>query len=134
MEEERRHPLDVNAIPIGLKLPFSAERQYFDSHFSTREQLVDNLKNLILTPTGFRPMNLSFGTNLTNLLFSQITPSSIARVREETLSKIRRFIPQIEVKDIDITEQIPHHLYVSVIFRFPPELEWDSLRVVVNEG
>lgn len=132
MDVEKKHPLDIDAIPIGLKLPFSSERFYFDSHYSTREQLKDNLKNLILTPTGFRPMNLQFGTGLYNLLFSQITQDSVARVREEIFSKVRRYIPQIELQSVEIGERRPHELGVKIVFRIPPDLEWDSLRFEVN--
>ena len=55
---------------IGLTLPFNSETGKFGevSYFSI-DQALSNLRNLILTRKGERPMHPKFGTNLQDYLF-----------------------------------------------------------------
>lgn len=126
------HPLEQVGIPIGLRLPFSSKTQYFDVHYQTRDQLKDNLKNLVLTPKGFRPMNLDFGTDLYPLLFEQITPETIKRVRESILSAITRYIPQVKVNSLDVNT-LEHSVELVLQFKIDPEIEWDELRLEIKD-
>lgn len=57
--------------PIGLKTPLELDGSGFDSfkmHYTVREQVADNLKNLLLTNHGDRVMHYDFGANLMPLV------------------------------------------------------------------
>lgn len=57
--------------PIGLKTPLELDGTGFDSfrmHYTVREQVADNLKNLLLSNHGDRVMLFDFGANLLPLV------------------------------------------------------------------
>jgi len=57
--------------PIGIKTPLELDGTGFDSfkmHYTVREQVADNLRNLLLTNYGDRVMHYDFGANLTPLV------------------------------------------------------------------
>lgn len=55
---------------IGVGLPMiNSQYGYFNPTMYTRDQIRSNIKNLILTQTGQRLMNVQFGTGLNKLLF-----------------------------------------------------------------
>lgn len=61
----------VNPIPIGVKTPLEIDesgRNIFSMHYSLKEQIADNLRNLILTNHGERLALYDFGANLRPLI------------------------------------------------------------------
>ena len=56
---------------IGIKTPvqWTGKTEIFDMHTDPREQLKDNLKNLVMTNHGERLCNHSFGANLKSILY-----------------------------------------------------------------
>ena len=97
----RVNPLDLQKnIAIGVSLPFNKP---FSSTYTTKDQIKSNLINLLLTDIGERVMNPFFGCNLKRFLFEGITEINIETLRENLISSISIFIPEITVTAIDIT-------------------------------
>ena len=60
------NPIDLLPdVAVGIKLPFTGKNgNLFDLSYSTRDQALSNLKNLLLTRRGERIMEPLFGTTI----------------------------------------------------------------------
>jgi len=88
---------------IGLTLPFNSETGKFGevSYFSI-DQALSNLRNLILTRKGERPMHPKFGTNLQDYLFEPNNKELRDKVGGEVRQAIEDWLPYIIVKSLDV--------------------------------
>ena len=103
--EYRIHPLDrkVNKA-IGVKLPLGGD-PLFALSYTTEDQAISNLKNLLLTRKGERPFQPLFGTTIYSLLFEQMTPN-LSEVLTQSLKKdIGFWLPYIIVDDLTIIQE-----------------------------
>jgi|TARA_R110001583_G_scaffold14755_2_gene61507 phage baseplate assembly protein W len=122
-----------NTIPLGISLPFnspsgkkSVSTDYnaatenagsvFVSTYSTEEQAISNIKNLLLTTKGERYMQPDFGTDLQNLLFEQQVEDLQPRITESLTRDIEKWLPYISLISIDIA-QPDHNLIIKVVFK-----------------
>ncbi len=125
--------MNINELPlqrIGLKLNLSAQSDFFDSHYTTKDQLTDNLKNLILTPIGSRPLNLEFGTSLSSLLFEPITENTIRDVQESIQQAVRKYIPQVSIRNITISPNSDRNtVRVAFQYRIMPDTRWEIMQM-----
>ena len=72
-EEKKYHPLDLQKnVGVGIPLPLGGV-PIFATTFTTEEQAISNLKNLLLTRKGERPFQPLFGTDVPSFLFENIT-------------------------------------------------------------
>jgi phage baseplate assembly protein W len=114
----RVNPLDLQKnIAIGVALPFNAPG-VFRSTFTTKDQIKSNLVNLLLTSTGERIMNPTFGTFLKRFLFEGITDSNLESLKDNLLNSISIYIPGITVTNIIITPNTDYNsidLYIDYI-------------------
>lgn len=104
-KEYRIHPLDrkVNKA-IGVKLPLGGD-PLFALSYTTEDQAISNLKNLLLTRKGERPFQPLFGTAIYSLLFEQMTPN-LSEVLTQSLKKdIGFWLPYIIIDDLIITQE-----------------------------
>ena len=71
------NPIDLLPdVAVGIMLPMTGDDgSLFKLSYTTQDQAISNLKNLLLTIRGERPMQPLFGTNIQKSLFEQITPS-----------------------------------------------------------
>ena len=77
MAKERKeyfyNPIDFNNdVAVGVKLPFGKPNGLFSQSYTTEEQAVSNLKNLLLTRKGERPFQPLFGSDVYFQLFELI--------------------------------------------------------------
>lgn len=126
---------DTPDVAIGIPLPFNmssnarmdsmhyasgsiSSNSVFGSTYTTEEQAVSNLKNLLLTRKGERLMQPNFGTNIYNTLFENNT-ENIRSVLKKTLTKdINFWLPYITVNDIRLlTSNDMHRLTISLHFQ-----------------
>lgn len=104
-EVKKINPLDRQPRKaIGVDLPFSANA-VFNSTFQTKDALKVNLINYLLTNTGERPLNPSFGGGIRELLFENINQEEIEDIKENISSNITRFFPNIRPTRIEITSE-----------------------------
>ena len=100
------NPIDLEPdIAVGIALPFSSKfGGLFHLNYTTEEQNISNLKNLLLTKKGERIMLPTFGSLLYSTLFEQITEDLPIRLKDGIRSDIAYWCPQISIQDIIVQE------------------------------
>jgi phage baseplate assembly protein W len=94
-------------VDIGIKTPLSnfQGRQIFDMHTDFRDQIKDNLRNLIMTNRGERLGLYNFGADLSALLFDFV---SLDNIESEIVSRIENsvenFMQGIVIDEITAVE------------------------------
>jgi len=112
-------------VAVGIKLPLNnASKGLFELSYSTEDQAVSNLKNLLLTSKGERRYLPTFGTGIMNLLFDPNTTEVGENLKDEISSAISFWMPYIIINNIDIKQKIDalgaqaeHGLSVTINFR-----------------
>ena len=97
------YPQDVNTdIPIGLGFPLSLSNQ--KTNYLTVNQVHDNLRNLILTMKGERPMLPTFGSDLYNLLFEPMDDERLTQACTRAIEEACAiWLPHVKIMDTDVT-------------------------------
>jgi phage baseplate assembly protein W len=111
-------------VAVGIKLPFNhPNKGLFELSYSTEEQAISNLKNLLLTSKGERMYLPTFGTGILNLLFNQNTPELVSDLQDEISSSISFWLPYIILNNIDIQNKVDslgyeaeHGILISINF------------------
>lgn len=103
--EKKYMPMDLQPdVAVGVKLPFvSKTGKLFDLSYSTEEQAISNLKNLIFTRRGERVMQPLFGTTLQDSLFEQNDELLKTRIEDSLFEAIDFWLPYIEVTKLTVT-------------------------------
>ena len=104
---EKKYLVDEQDKNVGVTLPIRrGTAGYFESSFTTKEQIKSNIKSLLLTQKGERVMQPEFGTRLRGLLFEQITTDLGSALETEITTAIERWMPYVNVESIiyDATE------------------------------
>jgi phage baseplate assembly protein W len=104
-KEYRIHPLDLKRnVAIGVVLPMGGN-PLFKLSYTTEEQALSNLKNLLLTRKGERPFQPLFGTNIYSILFEQLSLDTSAVLKNSLEDDIRFWLPYIIIDDLVITQE-----------------------------
>jgi phage baseplate assembly protein W len=111
-------------VAVGIKLPFNnPTKGLFDLSYSTEEQAISNLKNLLLTSKGERLYLPNFGTGIIDLLFNPNTPEIIESLSDEISTAISFWMPYIIINNIDVQNKInslgnnaEHGISISINF------------------
>tara|TARA_R110002012_G_scaffold76733_4_gene193979 strand:+ start:306 stop:839 length:534 start_codon:yes stop_codon:yes gene_type:complete len=122
-------------IAIGIPLPFNmgskvrkdsahyasgsiSGNSVFGSTHTTQEQVISNLKNLLLTQKGERLMQPNFGTNVYQLLFENNTQDIRSSIKKTLTEDIKFWIPYVTVNDVKIlSSNEMHQLTISLHFQ-----------------
>lgn len=93
-----------NLKPIGVTLPFNNPNGIFYQSYTDRDQVLSNLKNLLMTRKGERIMQPEFGTDLQYYLFEQITDEF--EFQENLIGEIRSslafWMPYVAIQDVNV--------------------------------
>ena len=90
-------------VAVGIKLPFSRTNgRLFDLSYSTQEQALSNLKNLILTRQGERIMQPLFGTNLQDSLFEQNDDLLKSSIKDSIQDAVEFWLPYIAINELKV--------------------------------
>lgn len=134
--EYKINPLDLKKnTAIGVMLPMGGA-PIFKSSYTTEEQAISNLKNLILTRKGERPFQPDFGTDVYSLLFEQIT-SDLGDTLDSTLrADIKYWLPYIIIDDILINvEEDYNRVSISMKFKITENGANENITILVtNQG
>lgn len=96
------NPLDLRKdVAIGVTLPFGKKNGAFSLSYTTEEQSISNLKNLLLTRKGERTFQPNFGSSLHSLLFEPIVDGLSIAVDESLREDIGFWLPYIVIDDIE---------------------------------
>lgn len=120
------NPIDLDEnkdVAVGIILPMTMENgSLFKLSYTTQDQALSNLKNLLLTSVGERVMEPLFGTNVQKSLFQQITPLLLERITDSIQKAIAYWLPYITINNI-YAEEVEssdekmgnHGIYVNLL-------------------
>lgn len=95
------NPIDFKPdVAVGIKLPFGKKSGLFVQSYTTEEQAISNLKNLLLTKKGERPFQPEFGSDVYALLFENINADVETRLIDTLREDINFWLPYIIIDDI----------------------------------
>ena len=95
------NPIDEDDRFVGILLPMSNSGQgYFAPTKTTREAAFTNLKNLIMTMKGERPMQPEFGCDIHSCVFDPIGEDINVRIDGAIRDAIAEWLPYIVVEDV----------------------------------
>jgi phage baseplate assembly protein W len=102
--EKRYNPIDLLPdVAVGVKLPFvTKEGNLFQLSYSTEEQAISNLKNLILTRRGERILQPLFGTNLQDSLFEQNDNLLKESIETNIIEAVEFWLPYISITELNV--------------------------------
>ena len=134
--EYKIHPLDLKKnTAIGVMLPMGGA-PIFKSSYTTEEQAVSNLKNLLLTRKGERPFQPLFGTDIYSLLFEQITDDLQSTLDSSLRADINFWLPYIIIDEILINvEEDYNRVSISMKFKITENGANENITILVtNQG
>ena len=96
-----KSPIDLNKRKaIGFGFPLNGDA-VFVPIYQTKDQIQANLINFCLTNKKERFFNPNFGLDLRNLLFENITDTSLDELKELVSSGIADNFPQINITQLE---------------------------------
>jgi phage baseplate assembly protein W len=90
---------------IGIMTPVrqSGTSEIFDMHKDPREQLKDNLKNLIMTNQGERLCRHDFGANLKSILYDYTKEQEYVNLVSKLIRKtVETYMPVIDISEVNV--------------------------------
>lgn len=128
-KEYKVNPLDLKRNKaIGVKLPLGGD-PLFSLSYTTEEQAISNLKNLLLTRKGERPFQPTFGTDIYSLLFEQISEQLSSDLEESLRNDIQYWLPYIVIDEINI---ITNEDYNRIDISLKVKVTEQGANVVIN--
>jgi len=108
-------------VAIGVKLPFNKPASAFSElsnyasgstdggsvfvqSYTTLEQVVSNIKSLLLTRKGERFMQPNLGTNIFNFLFENLTNEALETLQESIEDDFEYWLPYATLNNLMVTE------------------------------
>ena len=164
--EYRYNPLDLeDDIAIGVMLPFNGGSNALDTAFgrfdhpsgsadsanpsadritgkfplsyTTEEQALSNLKNLLLTYPGERYMQPTFGVRIKDRVFEQNNPELVIGLNREIVDAIGTWLPYILIDSLKINNEdeyqnITNYLFIRLDFRVTEQGANQTITLVSN--
>lgn len=90
--------------PIGISVPFNAEKGIFNQTYTNSAQVIENLRNLFRTHKGERIMQPEFGTDIQYYLFEPITDPESYResIVGEITAALNKWMPYVAIQGVDL--------------------------------
>jgi len=130
-KEYRYNPVDFKKdVAIGITLPFGKINGLFKQSYTTEEQSISNLKNLLLTRKGERPFQPEFGSDIYSLMFEPIESGLDDSLKTSLENDIKYWLPYIVIKDI-IVDSVPDRNYVSISLTFKVTLDGSNQQIIL---
>jgi len=113
------NPIDFDKdVAVGIQLPFGKTKGLFKLSYTTEEQAISNLKNLLLTRKGERLFQPTFGSSVYTYLFEQFSPSFDSDIEESVRADIAEWLPYIVVDSIVVdSEEDRNRFKLSLNYR-----------------
>jgi phage baseplate assembly protein W len=116
---------------IAPKLPLTVSHS--EGILSTKdlkENVQQNLKNLILTSPGERVMDIEFGVGLRNYLFLNFGESNL---EYKITEQVERYMSYVEITDLEITEDPDHGvLTVQLVYSISDVISDQTLSLTID--
>jgi phage baseplate assembly protein W len=122
-------------IAIGIQLPFNGQYGLFSSTYSSIDQTISNLKNLLLTMKGERPHQPTFGTDLMKLIFEPSTERLKQLVVPVITDPVNYWLPYVQIVEILTTTaeddpSLEHDINIKISFNIVNSTTEDSLQTI----
>ena len=105
-DPRRIYPNDLRPrVAIGVDLPLDGPIAFIPN-YQTKDAVKNNLINYLLTNPGERIENPLFGAGLREYIFTQISNKNLDFIREDLQDKINENIPNIEIKELNVFEDV----------------------------
>jgi phage baseplate assembly protein W len=107
-------------MPIGLTLPFARTTSSLGAlDFSVTEEQATlyNMKSLLLTNWGERPMHYNLGCNLVEYLFAPADDETIDQIKSRIYEQVQLWLSYVELVSVDVAFDGEHRLSLRVEFR-----------------
>jgi len=101
----------------------------FTQTYSTEEQSLSNLKNLLMTYKGERYMQPNFGTRIREILFDNNTEDLRTRLEDTLNEDIEFWLPYIRIRQVDIVNSADMH---SISMRLHFQVTTLGSEMVIN--
>lgn len=112
------NPIDLEKdIAVGITLPFGKNKGLFSLSYTTEEQAISNLKNLLLTRKGERLFQPEFGSSVYSLLFEQMSEDLSTQMDEQLREDIGFWLPYIVIDELIIQPNYDRN-YVGIELKF----------------
>jgi phage baseplate assembly protein W len=120
--------------PIGIDLPIRRGNQgFFQQTYTTDSAIKSNIKNLLLTNFGERPLNPTFGNNLRRFVFEQDVQVTQTKIEETIRDVIAKNFNSILVDRVVFDEiKDDNKILLSIFFSlvsFPNLIDRISLEI-----
>jgi len=117
-KEYFHNPLDFEKdVAIGITLPFGKNKGLFSLSYTTEEQSISNLKNLLLTRKGERLFQPEFGSSVYSLMFEQMDDDLGSALDEQMREDIGYWLPYIVIDKLTVTPDFDRN-YVNISLDF----------------
>ena len=98
------YPIDTRpGTGVGVAIPFNVPG-VFKITYTTKEAIKNNLINFFLTNKNEIYLNPTFGGNLRNFIFEQITANNTDFLKQDIQTQIGLYFPNVIVARLDVIE------------------------------
>ena len=105
---------------IGFTIPFTQSADSLGLFTTTKTNLAaakEDLKSLLLTNWGERPMHFDLGCNFKEFLFNQIIPGETEILVDERIrSQVAKWLPFLKINQVQVTFPADNTIHVSMSF------------------
>ena len=110
------YPADYDEnIPIGIGFPLTVDQDP-KVNYETTKQVHDNLRNLILTIPGERPMEPDFGCNLLYLVFDQMNEQQMTDAATAAIkTAVSTWMPAVTIMDVDLATDMDNYTMMFTV-------------------
>ena len=128
----RQNDLNTNTF-VGLSFPLKGDSfNDFKLTKTTVEQLVHNLRNLLLTQVGERVGQPNFGSRLREICFEQIDDELPNKIENEVKRAVELWLSYITINSVETLTQDGDKSKVFVKIKFVPALSLEEQEVLLN--
>lgn len=104
-------------VPVGICIPYSnGNSGFFKQTFSDVERAHTNLKMLLLTAKGERPLVPTYGSDLRSLLFSPDQEQYDSLLVDAVHDATEKWMPEIVILNVDVVRDIENAPNSAEIF------------------
>nr|BAR39946.1 tail lysozyme [uncultured Mediterranean phage uvMED] len=110
-----------NNVPVGIMIPYvKGNDGYFQQTYSDVTRIYTNLKMLLMTSKGERPMMPTYGSKLRELLFSPNLESYVDEIFLESITECtEKWMPEITITEVNVerdSDDYPNKATLNIFF------------------
>lgn len=103
--------------PIGVDIPITrGEQGLFKQTYTTFDSIKSNLKNLLMTKNGERPLNPEFGNGLSGILFESDTEVTSESIKQTIRDIVAAYEPSVIIQSISANINDKNSIEVYIEF------------------